>query len=148
MRTLLFALAAATLAAGSAALPAQAQDAAAGEKIFAQCRACHQVGENAKNAVGPVLNGLFGRKAGTVEGYSYSPANKNSGITWDEATFREYIKDPKAKIPGTKMIYPGLKDEQRINDLVAYLKQFDATGKKSAALPGSTRLAGGVSAPP
>jgi cytochrome c len=117
------------------ALPAQAQDAAAGEKVFAQCRACHQIGETAKNAVGPLLNGLFGRKSGTIEGYSYSPANKNSGITWDEATFRDYIKDPKAKIPGTKMIYPGLKDEKRIDDLIAYLKQFDASGKKTAANP-------------
>ena len=111
---------------------AQAQDAAAGEKTFAQCRACHQVGENAKNAVGPVLNGLFGRHSGSVEGYNYSPANKNSGITWDEATFREYIKDPRAKIPGTKMIYAGLKDEQKINDLVAYLKQFNAQGQKAS----------------
>jgi cytochrome c len=110
---------------------AQAQDAAAGEKVFAQCRACHQVGENAKNAVGPVLNGLFGRHSGSVEGYNYSAANKNSGITWDEATFREYIKDPKAKIPGTKMIYAGLKDEQKVNDLVAYLKQFNAQGQKA-----------------
>ena len=110
----------------------KAQDAAAGEKVFAQCRACHQVGETAKNAVGPVLNGLFGRKSGTVEGYTYSPANKNSSITWDEATFRDYIKDPRAKIPGTKMIYAGLKDEQRVTDLIAYLKQFDATGKKAA----------------
>src|ERR671917_627870 len=107
-----------------------AQDPAAGERVFAQCRACHQVGPMAKNAVGPVLNGLFGRAAGTVEGYNYSAANKNSGITWDEAVFREYIKDPKAKIPGTKMVYAGLKDEKRIDDLVAYLKQFDATGKK------------------
>ena len=112
---------------------AQAQDAAAGEKTFAQCRACHQIGPTAKNAVGPVLNGIIGRKAGTVEGYNYSPANKNSGITWDEATFREYIKDPKAKIPGTKMVYAGLKDEKRIDDLVAFLKQFDASGKKAAA---------------
>ena len=80
---------------------AQAQDVAGGEKLFLQCRACHQVGDTAKNAVGPVLNGLFGRKAGRVEGYTYSPANKNSGLTWDEATFREYIKDPKTKIPGT-----------------------------------------------
>ena len=111
---------------------ASAQDAAAGEKVYLQCRACHQVGETAKNAVGPVLNGLFGRKAGTVEGYNYSPANKNSGLTWDEATFRDYIKDPRAKIPGTKMVYAGLKDEQRITDLIAYLKQFDATGKKAA----------------
>lgn len=110
---------------------AQAQDAAAGERVFTQCRACHQVGETAKNGVGPVLNGLFGRAAGTIEGYNYSPANKNSGITWDEATFREYIKDPRAKIPGTKMIYAGLKDEQRITDLIAYLKQFDASGKKA-----------------
>jgi cytochrome c len=114
------------------ATSAEAQDVAAGERVFAQCRACHQVGETAKNVVGPVLNGLFGRKAGTVEGYAYSPANKNSGLTWDEATFRDYIKDPRAKIPGTKMIYAGLKDEQRITDLVAYLKQFDATGKKAA----------------
>jgi cytochrome c len=124
-------LSAALLLVGSGA--ALAQDAAAGEKVFAQCRACHQVGETAKNAVGPVLNGLFGRKAGTIEGYSYSAANKSSGITWDEATFREYIKDPRAKIPGTKMVYAGLKDEQRVNDLIAYLKQFDASGKKGAA---------------
>jgi cytochrome c len=119
----------------------QAQDVAAGEKVFAQCRACHQVGPNAKNAVGPVLNGLFGRKAGTVEGYNYSPANKNSGITWDEATFSEYIKDPKAKIPGTKMVYAGLKDEQRIKDLIAYLKQFDASGQKAASAKGEVVVA-------
>ena len=112
---------------------AQAQDAAAGEKIFAQCRACHQIGETAKNAVGPVLDGLFGRKVGTAEGYSYSEATKISGITWDEATFAEYIKNPRAKIPGTKMAYAGLKDEKPIQDLIAYLKQFDATGNKSAA---------------
>jgi cytochrome c len=109
---------------------ARAQDAAAGEKIFAVCKACHQIGENAKNSVGPVLNGLIGRPAGTYAGYSYSAANKNSAITWDEATFREYIKDPKAKIPNTKMIYAGLKDEQKTSDLLAYLKQFDADGKK------------------
>ncbi|HYI31100.1 MAG TPA: cytochrome c family protein [Bradyrhizobium sp.] len=108
----------------------RAQDAAAGEKVFGVCRACHQVGETAKNNVGPSLNGLFGRKAGTIAGYNYSAANKDSGLTWDEATFREYIKDPKAKIPGTKMIYAGLKDEQRTNDLIAYLQQFDAEGKK------------------
>jgi len=108
---------------------ASAQDAAAGEKVFSTCKLCHQIGENAKNAVGPVLNGVIGRKAGSVAGYSYSDANKNSGITWDEATFREYIKDPKAKVPGTKMAYAGLKDEQKINDLVAFLKQFDADRK-------------------
>ena len=104
---------------------ASAQDAAAGEKVFVVCKACHQVGDNAKNLVGPVLNGLIGRKSGSVEGYSYSAANKNSGITWDEATFSEYIKDPKAKIPGTKMAFAGIKDEQKIKDLIAYLHTYD-----------------------
>ena len=107
-----------------------AQDAAAGEKVFVVCKACHQIGEGAKNAVGPVLNGVIGRKAGTYPGYSYSPANSGSGLTWDEATFRDYIKDPKAKVPGTKMIFAGLKDEQKINDLLAFLQQYDADGKK------------------
>jgi cytochrome c len=107
-----------------------AQDASAGEKVFGVCKMCHQIGETAKNAVGPQLNGIVGRKSGSVAGYSYSAANKDSGITWDEATFREYIKDPKAKVPGTKMIYVGLKDEQKTSDLVAFLKQFDADGKK------------------
>jgi cytochrome c len=107
-----------------------AQDAAAGEKVFLQCKACHQVGETAKNVVGPVLNGVIGRPAGSVAGYAYSEANKKSGLTWDEVTFREYVKDPKAKVPGTKMAFPGLKDEQKLNDLVAYLKQFGPDGKK------------------
>jgi len=120
----------------------QAQEVAAGEKVFAQCRACHQVGPTAKNTVGPVLNGLFGRKAGTVEGYNYSPANKNSGLIWDEATFSEYIKDPKAKVPGTKMVYAGLRDEQRIKDLIACLKQFDASGQKAASARGGITVAG------
>lgn len=112
--------------------PALAQDAAGGEKVFAQCRACHQVGETAKNGVGPNLNGLFApRKAGSVEGYSYSAANKNSGLNWDEATFKDYIKDPKAKVPGTKMVYAGLKDDKKTDDLIAYLKQFDTAGKKA-----------------
>jgi len=126
MHRLLFACAAAVMFSPSA----MAQDAAAGEKVFAQCRACHQVGPTARNLVGPKLNGLFGRKSGTIEGYNYSDANKKSGITWDEAVFAEYIKNPRAKIPGTKMIYAGLKDEKRINDLTAYLKQFDASGNK------------------
>jgi cytochrome c len=129
MRPRSFVVAAALLLAAPAT--ALAQDAAGGEKVFAQCRACHQVGPTAKNGVGPVLNGLFGRKSGSVEGYNYTDANKNSGIVWDEATFADYIKDPKGKIPGTKMVYAGLKDEQRIKDLIAYLKQFDAKGQKA-----------------
>src|SRR5690554_2284400 len=94
------------LVAGSG-VPALAQDIAAGEASFKKCVACHAVGEGAKNKVGPVLNKLDGRKSGTVEGYNYSAANKESGIVWNEETFREYIKDPKAKIPKTKMVFAG-----------------------------------------
>ena len=110
---------------------ALAQDIAAGERSWNKCRACHQVGEAAKNGVGPQLNGLIGRHSGAVEGYNYSAANKNSGITWDEAVFGDYIKDPKAKIPGTKMVFAGIKNEQEIKDLTAFLKQFALDGKKA-----------------
>lgn len=114
----------------SALPPAQAQDAAAGEKLFARCRSCHQVGETAKNTVGPHLNGLFGRTAGSVEGYNYSPANKNSGVTWDDKNFAQYIEDPKKFMPGNKMAFAGIKKESEITDLTAYLKQFGRDGKK------------------
>ncbi len=107
---------------------AVAQDVQKGENSFKKCLVCHAIGPGAKNKIGPELNGLDGRKAGTVPDYNYSDANKNSGIVWDEATFKEYIKDPRAKIPGTKMTFPGIKNEQEINDLWAYLKQFDAEG--------------------
>ncbi len=110
--------------------PAMAQDVGAGERSFAKCRACHQIGETAKNSVGPELNGLFGRHSGSVAGYNYSDANKNSGITWDPAVFAEYIQNPKGKIPGTKMAFAGIKNEQEIKDLTAFLAQFDADGKK------------------
>jgi cytochrome c len=109
---------------------ALAQDLAAGEQSFKKCLPCHSVGEDAKNKVGPLLNGLEGRKSGTIEGYNYTEANKNSGITWDEAQFREYIQDPRAKIKGTKMVFAGIKSENEITNLWAYLKQFDAAGKK------------------
>ena len=120
---------AAVLVAASAAA-AVAQDLAAGEQSFRKCLPCHAVGNDAKNKVGPVLNGLEGRKSGTIEGYSYSDANKNSGITWSEATFKEYIQDPRAKIPGTKMIFAGIKNEREKTDLWAYLAQFKADGSK------------------
>jgi cytochrome c len=107
---------------------AKAQDVAAGENVFKQCRACHAVGPSARNLVGPVLNGLEGRKSGTIEGFSYSDANKNSGITWSEATFKEYIANPLAKIPGTKMQFIGIKNEKDAGDLWAYLKKFKADG--------------------
>ncbi|MCA3602022.1 MAG: cytochrome c family protein [Methylobacterium sp.] len=121
-----FALSALVLLPAASAL---AQDAEAGKSVFNQCRACHQVGETARNGAGPVLNGLFGRKAGTVTGYNYSEANKNSGIIWDETNFAAYIKDPKVFMPGNKMAYAGLKDDKRIADLIAYLKTFGPDGK-------------------
>lgn len=123
-------LAGAAVLAGASVTVANAQDVENGADIFKKCRACHQVGEGAKNAVGPVLNGLFGRKSGTVEGFNYSDANKNSGITWDDASFANYIKDPRAAMPGNKMAFAGIKDDLDVKDLTAYLKQFDATGKK------------------
>lgn len=105
-----------------------AQDVQRGENSFKKCLPCHSIGSGAKNKIGPELNGLDGRKAGTVPGFNYSDANKNSGIVWSEETFKEYIQDPRAKVPGTKMIFPGVKNEQEVNDLWAYIKQFDASG--------------------
>src|SRR5712672_3694756 len=117
------------IASAAAVSGALAQDAAAGKTSFNKCIACHAIGEGAKNKVGPELNGLNGRKSGSAPDYSYSDANKNSGITWSEAEFKDYIKDPKAKIPGTKMIFPGVKNEKEVNDLWAFLAQYDKDGK-------------------
>jgi cytochrome c len=132
MRRLVFValLAVAVAVAVAGAGQASAQDTAAGEKVFGVCKACHQIGENAKNVVDRSSTASSAARRSSVVGYSYSAANKNSGIIWDEATFREYIKDPKAKVLCTKMIYAVLKDEQKTNDLIAFLKQFDADGKK------------------
>ena len=105
--------------------PAGAQDVAAGETVFAVCKACHQVGNNAKNAIGPTLNGLFGRRAGVVTGYRYSDANRKSDIVWSDVAFSEYIKEPRTKIPGTKKVFAGIKDDQKIKDLIAFLHTFD-----------------------
>lgn len=105
-----------------------AQDVEKGATVFKKCLPCHAIGPGAANKVGPELDGLDGRHSGNVPNFSYSDANKDSGIVWSEATFREYIKDPRAKIPGTKMIFAGIKNEQEITDLWAYLKQFDAAG--------------------
>ena len=127
MRSYSLALVAVVLALSSAA--ARAQDVAAGEQSFKKCLPCHAVGEGAANKVGPQLNGLEGRKAGLAPNYSYSEANKNSGIIWSEATFKEYIKDPMGQMPGTKMAFPGIKNETEIANLWAYLKQFGEDGK-------------------
>ena len=111
--------------------PAMAADPAAGEKDFTVGKACHRLGEDAKNNVGPQLNGVVGRKAGSLADFNYSEPLKSSGLTWDEATLTDYLKNPKAKVPGTKMAYAGLKDETKIADIIAYLKQFAADGKRT-----------------
>jgi cytochrome c len=123
------AIVATTLVVASSTL-ARAQDAAAGEKAFAVCRACHQIGPNAKAAVGPVLNGIVGRKAGTYPGYSYSVANKDSGIIWTPEELDKYLASPQTVVPHTKMIFPGLKDDQKRKDVIAYLEQFGPDGEK------------------
>lgn len=113
----------------ASATVAAAQDAAKGERVFNVCRACHSIGENpSTDMLGPELNGLDGRHSGSVPGYSYSDANKKSGIVWNEATFKQYIKNPKAMIPGTKMMFAGVTDPGKITDLWAYLSQFNADG--------------------
>jgi cytochrome c len=111
-------------------VPAMAQDAAAGEKDFAVCRACHQIGPGAKIAVGPVLSGVVGRKAGTYPGYTYSPANKDSGIVWTPEELDKYLTNPQVVVPKTKMIFPGLKDEQKRKDVIAFLQTFNEDGSK------------------
>ena len=105
-----------------------AQDAEMGANVFKQCQACHSIGPGAKNKVGPELNGLDARAAGTVPNFNYSDANRNSGVVWNEENFKAYVKYPRAFVPDTKMIFPGLKDQQQVNDLWAYVKQFDAGG--------------------
>ena len=120
----------AALALGATIGMANAQDLAAGEQSFRKCGPCHSVGEDARNKVGPELNGLDGRKSGTAAEYSYSEANKNSGITWGADTFKDYIQNPMAKIPGTKMAFAGIKNETEIANLWAYLAQFKADGSK------------------
>lgn len=117
--------------AGSAALAQDAPpagDPAAGEKVFIKCKICHQIGPTAKNAVGPILNGIVGRKSASIENFNYSQANRDSGITWDEPTLFEYLKNPQAKVPGTKMAFPGLPSDQDRANVIAYLKQFGPDG--------------------
>ncbi|RUW60241.1 cytochrome c family protein [Mesorhizobium sp. M7A.F.Ca.US.008.03.1.1] len=104
----------------------QAQDAAAGEKVFAKCKVCH-VADQDKNKVGPSLNGVIGRTAGTHPGFSYSQAMVaagKSGVKWDEQTLKTYLHDPKAMVKGTKMTFAGLKQDEDIANVIAYLKQF------------------------
>src|SRR5438309_9632360 len=107
---------------------AQAQDLSpvgrpdAGAVVFKKCMACHQVGPNAQNGIAPVLNGVVGRRAGQYPNYNYSSANKNSGLVWDERTLSAYLRAPAKVVPGTKMVFSGLKKGQEIPDVIAYLK--------------------------
>jgi cytochrome c len=102
----------------------------AGAMVFKKCMACHQVGPNAQNGIAPVLNGVIGRPAGQYPNYSYSSANKNSGLVWDERTLSAYLREPTKVVPGTKMIFSGLKKGQEVSDVIAYLKEFAADGKQ------------------
>jgi cytochrome c2 len=120
-RRLQVVLGAALLTLAGSSVSAQEGDPAAGAKVFNKCRACHVVDED-KNRVGPYLHGLIGRPAGTAEGFKYSDAMKNSGIVWSEETIAEYIADPKAYVPGNRMAFPGLKKQEDIKNLIAYLK--------------------------
>ena len=108
-----------------------AQDVEAGQGVFKRmCFPCHDAGPGAKVKLGPPLNGLDGRKAGTLPGFNYSEANKNSGITWGDATFAEYIKNPMQRMPGTRMAFAGVRDDKDIANLWAFLKQFKEGGEK------------------
>ena len=110
-----------TLAAAGVASAQPAGDPAKGEQVFKRCQACHVVNQPT-NRVGPHLVGVIGRKSGSVEGFKYSDANKNSNATWDEATLDKYLADPKAFMPGNKMAFPGLKKPEERADVIAYLK--------------------------
>ena len=127
MRTLVVAVIALAASTGTTL----AQDATAGEQVFKRlCMPCHDIGADAKIKLGPPLNGVDGRHSGSFEGFNYSPANKNSGITWDEATFSKYIRAPMQEMPGTRMAFVGIKNDKDITDLWAYLKQFGPDGHK------------------
>ena len=122
----------AALSAIGFAAPAMAQDAESGQDIFRQCRACHQIGAGAKNLVGPQLNGIVGRKASTVEGFNYSPASNDAGakgLVWTEENLMKYLAGPAAFMPGNKMAYAGLKDENDRKDVIAYLKKAGGVAK-------------------
>jgi cytochrome c len=105
---------------------AQAGDAENGKDVFKVCRACHQVGPGAKNGIGPTLNGIVGRKAGTIAGFTYSDVNKEAGangLAWTEDNLFKYLENPAAFMPGNKMVFAGVKNEANRRDLIAYLKQ-------------------------
>jgi cytochrome c len=112
------------LTSAAAAALAQSGDAARGERLFnQQCKICHTVDKGGRNGVGPNLFGLLGSKAAAVEGFQFSEAMKTSGITWDDKTVAEYLRDPKGRVPNGKMVYAGLKQQEQVDDMIAYLKK-------------------------
>jgi cytochrome c len=118
------------------AAPAYAQDVDAGANVFKRCGACHSIGEGAKNKVGPELNELFGRVAGTAPDYSYSKAMIEAGqggLIWSPATLAPYLHKPKEHVPGTKMSFPGLPNQKDIDNLIAYLGTFSPNYVPTAA---------------
>jgi cytochrome c len=125
--TLAAVVAACAIGLAPVAAPAQDGDAENGADVYKKCRACHDVGPEAKNKVGPLLNGILGRQAGTIEGYNYSEANKaagSKGLVWTEEVLFKYLEAPLTFMPGTKMAFAGLKDGQDRKDVIAYLKKF------------------------
>jgi cytochrome c len=129
---------------------ASAQDADAGEKLFVKCKACHAVGDGAKNKVGPHLNDLFGRMAGTAEGYKYSPAMTKAGsdgLVWDEETLRSFLAAPRDVVKGTKMAFPGFKKDQELADMIAYLARFSADTNETEEEPAEQETDAGSAGP-
>lgn len=116
--------------AGSALAAMPKGNAAKGQQVFARCAACHKVGPNAASGMGPALNGVVGRAAGSDVGFRYSPAMKASGIKWDESNLDGFLQAPAKKVPGTKMIFPGMAAAQDRADVIAFLKQYNANGGK------------------
>ncbi|KAJ7695773.1 cytochrome-c from the OXPHOS pathway [Mycena rosella] len=108
-------------------MPYAPGDATKGANLFkTRCAQCHTLGAGEPNKVGPNLHGLFGRKSGQVDGFSYTAANVNKGVIWDTETLFEYLENPKKYIPGTKMAFAGLKKEKDRNDLITHMKEATA----------------------
>jgi cytochrome c len=122
-----------TIGVVTAASADAAGDPEEGATVFNKCRACHRIGPGARTVVGPELNGVVGRKAGSIEGYPYSAALKAAGLTWDEATLTQWLRSPRALVPGTRMTFAGISKDDDIANVIAYLKTFDANGNPAPA---------------